>query len=238
MEKEKQAKTKSNINPEEMAELGLHFGHRTSRIHPKMMPYIYGTRNTVHIIDLNQTVEKLEQALVFIQKLISEQKILLLVGTKIQFKDLVKDIATESNLSYVNQRWLGGTITNFEIIKKRVDYFKELERKKKDRELEKYTKKERSELDKELKDLETKFGGIKKLEKTPDAIFILDIKKDILAIKEARKKGIKIIAIADTNVDPTLVDYPIPANDDAISSVKYILEKVKDTVLKTKPESK
>ncbi len=238
MEKEKQAKTKSNINPEEMAELGLHFGHRTSRIHPKMMPYIYGTRNTVHIIDLNQTVEKLEQALVFIQKLISEQKILLLVGTKIQFKDLVKDIATESNLPYVNQRWLGGTITNFEIIKKRVDYFKELERKKKDRELEKYTKKERSELDKELKDLETKFGGIKKLEKTPDAIFILDIKKDILAIKEARKKGIKIIAIADTNVDPTLVDYPIPANDDAISSVKYILEKVKDTVLKTKPESK
>jgi len=238
MEKEKQAKSKSNINPEEMAELGLHFGHRTSRIHPKMMPYIYGTRNTVHIIDLNQTVEKLEQALVFIQKLISEQKILLLVGTKIQFKDLVKDIATESNLPYVNQRWLGGTITNFEIIKKRVDYFKELERKKKDRELEKYTKKERSELDKELKDLETKFGGIKKLEKTPDAIFILDIKKDILAIKEARKKGIKIIAIADTNVDPTLVDYPIPANDDAISSVKYILEKVKDTVLKTKPESK
>ncbi|MEA3344615.1 MAG: 30S ribosomal protein S2, partial [Patescibacteria group bacterium] len=143
-----------------------------------------------------------------------------------------------SNLPYVNQRWLGGTITNFEIIKKRIEYFKELERKKKDRELEKYTKKERSELDKELRDLETKFGGIKELEKAPDAIFVLDIKKDVLAIREARKKGIKIIAIADTNVDPTLVDYPIPANDDAILSVKYILEKVRDTILKTKPESK
>jgi len=235
MEKEKQIKSKLNLNLEEMAEMGLHFGHRTSRIHPKMMPYIYGTRNTVHIIDLNKTAEKLEQALDFIQKLVSEDKILLLVGTKIQFKDLVKDIATKSNLPYVNQRWLGGTITNFEIIKKRIEYFKELERKKKDRELEKYTKKERSEMDKELKDLEAKFGGIKTLEKTPDAILVLDIKKDILAIREARKKGIKIIAIADTNVDPTLVDYPIPANDDAISSVKYILEKIKDAILKSKP---
>jgi small subunit ribosomal protein S2 len=235
MEKEKQTEFKSDINLEEMAGLGLHFGHKTSRVHPKMKPYIYGTRNTVHIIDLTQTAVKLQEALDFIKKLISEDKVLLLVGTKIQFKNLIKDIAIKSNLPYVNQRWLGGTITNFEIIKKRIEYFKELERKKKDRELEKYTKKERSELDKELKDLEVKFGGIKRLEKAPDAILVLDIKKDILAIREARKKGIKIIAIADTNVDPTLVNYPIPANDDAISSVKYILEKVKDTILKIKP---
>ncbi len=223
-----------NISLEEMAEAGLHFGHRTSRVHPKMKPYIYGMRNTIHIIDLNKTVEKFKEALKFIQKLISENKILLLIGTKVQIKDLVKNIAVDCNLPYVNERWLGGTLTNFGIIKQRIEYFKELERKKEARELEKYTKKERADIDKELKKLENKFGGIKKLEKVPDAVFIIDIRKDILVIREARKKGIKIIGIADTNVDPCLVDYPIPANDDAISSVKYILEKVKEVILKAR----
>lgn len=232
--KKETKKTDFGLNPEEMAEAGLHFGHRTSRIHPKMKPYIYGVRNTIHIIDLNKTAEKFKEALKFIQKLISENKILLLVGTKVQIKDLVKNIALDCDLPYVNERWLGGTLTNFKTIKKRVEYFKELERKKKDRELEKYTKKERADLDKELKKLEIKFGGIKELEKIPDAIFVVDIRKDILVVKEARKKGIKIIAITDTNVDPSLVNYPIPANDDAISSVKYILEKVKEVILKAK----
>jgi len=228
--KEKTKKVDFKLDTEEMAQAGVHFGHRTSRVHPKMQPYLYGVRNTVHIIDLEKTKEKFEEALKFIQELISENKILLLVGTKIQVKDLVKEIAKDCSLPYVNERWLGGTFTNFEIIKKRIEYFKDLEKKKATGELEKYTKKEKAKIDQELRDLEIKFGGIKDLEKLPDAIFVIDMKKDDLAVKEARMKGIKVIGISDTNVDPTLADYPIPANDDAISSVKYILEKVKEVI--------
>lgn len=226
--------TDFKLDIEEMAEAGLHFGHRVSRVHPKMEPYLYGVRNTVHIIDLEKTKEKFEEALKFIQELISEGKVLLIVGTKIQFKEMVKEIARDCNLPYVNERWLGGTFTNFATIKKRIEYFKDLEKKKEEGELEKYTKKERAKIDKELKDLEMKFGGIKNLETLPDAILVLDMKKDALAVKEAKRKGIKVIGIADSNVDPTLADYPIPANDDAISSVKYILEKIKEVILKSK----
>jgi len=223
-----------NLNTEEMAKAGLHFGHRTSRIHPKMQPYLYGVRNTVHLIDLEKTKEKFAQALKFIQKLTSENKTILMVGTKIPLKDLVKNTAEELGWPFVNERWLGGTFTNFEVIKKRVEYFKGLEKQKKEGELEKYTKKERAKIDQELKKLEIKFAGLKNLEKLPEAIFVLDIKKDDLAIKEAKAKGIKIIGICDTNTDPTLTDYPIPANDDAISSVKYILERLKEVIIKTK----
>jgi small subunit ribosomal protein S2 len=222
------------LDTEEMAQAGLHFGHRTSRVHPKMIPYLYGVRNSVHIIDLEKTKEKFEEALKFIQELISEKKILLLVGTKIQAKDLVKNVATECGLPYVVERWLGGTFTNFETIKKRIEYFKDLEKKKAGGELEKYTKKERAKIDQELKDFEFKFGGIKNLERLPDAIFVLDMKKDDLAVKEARMKGIKVIGISDTNCDPTLADFPIPANDDAISSLKYILEKIKEAIKNAK----
>jgi small subunit ribosomal protein S2 len=227
-----------NIDIEEMAKAGLHFGHRTSRIHPKMKPYLFGVRNGVHIIDLEKTAEKLKETLTFIQQLISEDKTLLLIGTKVQAKDLVKSTAKECSLPYVSERWLGGTFTNFETIKKRMDYFKEMEKKKAEGELEKYTKKERLEMDKKLKELETKVGGIKELTKLPDAIFVLDMIKDKLAIKEAKKRGIAIIALSDSSSDPTLVDYAIPANDDAISSLKYILDKVKEVVLAAKPKEK
>lgn len=237
---EKKEKTKEennfNLDLDEMSQAGLHFGHRTSRIHPKMEPYISGVRNTVHIIDLEKTKEKLEEALKFIQGFISENKVLLLVGTKIQAKDLVKKIAQECGFHYVAERWLGGTFTNFEVIKKRIEYFKDLERKKQEGELEKYTKKERAQIDQELQELEKKFSGIKDLNRLPDAVFILDMKKDKLAAKEARRMRIKVIGISDTNIDPTLADYPIPANDDAISSIKYILEKVKEVIKKTKSE--
>jgi len=229
-------KSNFGINPEEMTEAGLHFGHRVSRCHPKMKPYLFGVRNTVHIIDLEKTARKLEEALNFIQKLISEEKILMIVGTKIQAKELVKKIAQDCGLPYVSERWVGGTFTNFEIIKKRIDYFKDLERKKIQKEFEKYTKKEQAKIEEELNDLEIKFGGIKNLEKIPDAILVLDMKKDKVAIAEARKKGIKIIAIADTNVDPDWADYPIPGNDDAISSIKYILEKVAEVIKKARKE--
>ncbi len=225
------------IKVDDMAQAGLHFGHKTSKVHPKMKPYLFGVRNSVYIIDLEKTAEKLKEALKFIHDLISEKKVILLVGTKIQVKDMVKDVAKECNLPYVSERWLGGTFTNFENIRKRVEYFKDLENKKTTGELEKYTKKERAIFDRELKELELKFGGIRNLTQFPDAIFVLDPKKDILAVKEAKAKGIKIIGISDTSNDPTLLDYPIPANDDAISSVKYILNKTKEAILKTKPRS-
>ena len=237
-EKKKKVDKKEDfkLNPDEMAEAGLHFGHRTSRVHPKMKPYIFGNRNTVHLIDLEKTVEKFKQALEFIKEIISDDKTLLLIGTKVQVKDITKDFAKECGLPYITERWLGGTFTNYQTLKQRIEYFKELEEKKEKGELEKYTKKERAKMDKELSNLETKFGGIKDMQGLPDAIFVLDMKKDSLAVKEARMKGVKIVSIADTNVDPTLADYPIPANDDAISSVKYILEKVKEVILKSKPK--
>lgn len=226
------------LDLQEMAKAGLHFGHRTSKIHPKMMPYLQGVRNTVHIIALEKTKEKLAEALKFIQQLILENKTLLLVGTKIQVKDLVKEMALEWGLPYVQERWLGGTFTNFAVLKKRIEYLKELEQKLGDSELmEKYKKKEKAQMQKELKDLKVKFDGFRNLERIPEAIFVFDMKKDSLAVKEARAKGAKVIAISDTNTDPTLADYPIPANDDAISSLKYIAEKVKEVIKNAKGKS-
>lgn len=236
-EDKKDVKSEENfgIILEEMAKAGLHLGHHVSKINPKMKPYIFGPKNDVNIIDLDKTAEKFTEALKFIGKIISENKFLLLVGTKIQIKNLLKETAKECGLPYVNERWLGGLFTNFGIVKKRMDYFKDLEKKKGSGDFEKYTKKERAKFEKELRDLERKCGGIKNLEKLPDAIFVCDMIKDETAIKEAGKKNIPIIAITDTNTDPSLVDFPIPANDDAITSVKYILEKIKEVILKNRP---
>lgn len=239
--KEKPQKIKNNdfkLDTEEMTRAGLQFGHSTSRINPKMNPYISTVRNTVHIIDLEKTKEKLTEALSFIRDLVSKEKILLLIGTKIQTKDLAKEIARECQLPYINERWIGGTFTNFDIIKKRIEYFKDLERQRTEGELEKYTKKEKAKFDHKIKGLEVKFGGIKDMTVLPDAIFVLNMKKDALAIKEAKMKGIKVIGVVDTNLDPTLADYPIPANNDAISSLKYILEKTKEVILKAKTKPK
>lgn len=225
-----------NLDLDEMAQAGLQFGHKTSRCHPKMKPYLYGTRNSIHIINLDETKEKFVQALKFIQELISQNKTLLLVGTKIQIKGLVKEIAVECGLPYVSERWLGGTLTNFETILKRIEYFNDLARKKESGELQKYTKKEQAKFNKNLYNLERKFGGIKKMSQVPDVVLVLDIRKNDLAVKEAKMKKIKVIGVIDTNCDPTLVDYPIPANDDSASSIKYILEKVKEVILKAKSE--
>jgi len=230
-------KNKIDINSDEMMKAGVHLGHRVSRLHPKMKDYIFGVRNTIHIIDLEKTVVEFEKALNFIKELVEKQGIILLVGTKTPLKRLVKETAVECDIPYVSERWLGGTFTNFKVILKRIEYFRELERKQKEGELEKYTKKERVDFDKELKKLELKFGGIKNLNKIPEAVFVCDVRKDILAVKEARVKGVKIIAMVDTNVDPNLVDYAIPANDDAITSVRYILEKVKQVILDSKSKN-
>lgn len=223
-----------NLDVEEMMEHGLHLGHRTTRGNPKMKPYILGVRNTVHLIDLEKTLDKFKEALEFIHSVIAEDKIILFVGTKIQTKDLVKELAEEFNQPYVTERWLGGTFTNFSIIAKRVKYLKELEEKARTGELQKYTKKERIKINLEMERLKIKFEGLKNLSDLPEAIFVLDMNNNAPAVKEARIKGVKVIGVSDTNADPTLADYPIPANDDAISSVKYILEKVKQTISKAK----
>lgn len=237
-ELEKNSKNNNfNIDLVEMAKAGLQFGHQISRRHPKMEPYLAGERNAVHIIDLEKIAQKLREALKFIQELISEDKILLFVGTKVPIKNLIKDIATQCGMPYVAERWLGGTFTNFETISQRIEYFKDLEKKRTEGVFENYTKKERAKIDQKLRDLEEKFGGLRDLQSLPDAIFVVDMKKDEIAIREAKKKGVKIIAIAHTNVDPTLVDFPIPANDDSISSVKYILEKVKEVIHKAKSKT-
>ncbi len=227
-----------SLNPETeaMVKAGLHFGSVVSKINPKMKPFLYGVRNGVHIIDVDKTAEKLKEALDFIKNLVSERKIILLVGTTVQSKELIKSIAVECNLPYVSQRWLGGTLSNFEIIRKRVQYFIDLEQKKKEGELDKYTKKEQAQLNKELAKLETKFGGIKSLSKMPDAVFVINTRADYLAIKEARQKNIKVIAVVDTDGDPSEIDYPVPANDDAVSSVAYILNRVKEVILNASPK--
>jgi len=219
----------TKISVDEMTENGVHLGHRTSKLHPSMEEFVVGIKNTVHIINLEKTKEFFEKALDYIEK---ESPKLMIVGTKIPLQKLVKEMAQEANTPYVTARWLGGTFTNFTVIKKRAQYYKDLQQKKETGELEKYTKKERIQKEKELQDLSTKFEGIQDLENLPDAVFICDIVKDDLALKEAQMKGVKTIAIVDTNADISQVDYPIPANDDAISSVKYILEKVVSVIKK------
>lgn len=238
VEKKITKKSDFGIDIDEMTKAGVYFGHRVSKCHPKMKPYIIGVKGSDHIniIDMEETKKFLIKALEFIKGLVEDGKIILLVGTKVPTRKLVEEVARECDLFYVSQRWIGGTVTNFKIIRERIDYFKDLEKKKSEGELEKYTKKERLEIDRDLARLEKKFGGIKDLTKLPDAIFVLDMQQDALAIKEARKKNILVIAIADTNADPNLADYIIPANDDAIGSVKYILEKVKEVIVKNKPK--
>lgn len=215
---------------DEMAKAGLQFGHKTSKTHPKMKPYIAGIRNTVHIFNLEKTKELLEASLVFVENLVKEGKLVLLVGTKVQLRELVKGVALECNIPYVSERWIGGTLTNFETIQKRVTYMKELEEKKKTGELEKYTKKEQGQFNKEIEKLQKKYGGVRSLTRIPDVVFICDLDQNMLALREAIKKEVKVVAICDANIDPTPIDYIIPANDDAVSSVRYILEKLKEKI--------
>lgn len=234
-----QVEPQQDKNLQEMAAAGLQFGHKKSRTHPKMKPYISGVRNTVHIIELKYTKEKLDEALAFIKKLIEEDKVLLFVGTKVQVRQLVKETAEEVVLPYVSERWIGGIFTNFDTVSKRIERLNELEQGEKDGSFEKYTKQEQAKIKDEIRILNKKFGGMKNVTKLPDAIFVLDLNEGMLAVREASKKGISIIALADTNTDPSVVDYAIPANDDAVSSVRYILDKVKETIqnAKSKPSA-
>ena len=225
---------KTNLSVEEMEKAGVHLGHRVSRLHPKMKPYVSGIKHTVHTFDLEKTAKAFGKALDFISKVRSKGGVILFVGTKPHIRAQIKQTAIECKMPYVVERWLGGTFTNFETIKKRVDHFKDLEKKKQSGELNKYTKKERLLFDREINGLSLKFEGIRNMEKLPEVVFVVGLDKDMLVARESKMRGIPVMGLVDTNIDPKLIDYPIPANDDAISSVKFILEKVKETILGVK----
>lgn len=222
---------------EEMLKAGMHFGHRTNRWHPKMEQYIFTTKNGIYIIDLKKSQKKLEEALEFMSKLVSENKSILFVGTKNQVSLPMKKMAEEVNQPYIVGKWLGGYLTNFLIVKKSVKKYQDLVEKKESGRLEKYTKKERLEFDRQISKLRERVGGLTNLNKLPDALFIWDIREEETAVKEARQKNIPIIAICDTNVNPELVNYPIPGNDDSTKTITVVMEAIRKTILSSKKKA-
>ncbi len=204
---------------------GIHFGHKKSRWHPSMAPYIYGKRGNIYIIDVAKTEAKLQEALDFIHDLTKQGKQIIFIGTKPNVKRFLESFAAEHNLLYITNRWIGGTLTNFKVLQERVRYFNELKKKTESPEFEEYPKKERREIEKKIESLSKKWAGLKGLKEKPAALFLLDVPSNYLAIKEAKATGVKIIAICDTDADIRQIDYPIPANDDALPAVEYILEK-------------
>jgi len=223
---------------EEMLKAGMHFGHRTSKWHPKMEPFIFGSRKGVHIMDLRKTQKMLGVALEYIKKQTAEGKIVLLVGTKMQVKNTLKKTAEEAGVPYVSSKWLGGFLTNFPIIRNLIRKFIDLSEKRAAGKLDKYTKKERLDFDRQIVKLETNVGGLVSLTKTPDVIFIWDIKKEKTAFTEALKKKIPVVAVCDTNVNPSGVKYIIPSNDDASKGIKLVMNLVKEAILEGKTEAK
>lgn len=221
---------------EQMLKAGMHFGHRTSKWHPKMKPYIFGARNGVYIIDLVKSRKMLESALELIKKFSAEGKTILIVGTKMQAKKTIKTIAEEAGMPYVCEKWIGGCLTNFQVVRKLVKKYNELSSDRASGKLEKYTKKEQLGIDREIEKLERKVGGLVNLTKMPDLIFVWDIKNEATAILEAKKKNIPVAAVCDVNTNPENVNYIIPSNDDATKTIKLILNSVKDAIIEGKKE--
>ena len=224
----------SVVSLEELLEAGVHFGHQARRWNPKMFPYIYTERNGIHIIDLVQTAQLLNQACEFVKKCSQEGKTFLFLGTKRQAAGIIEHEAKKSNSFYVNQRWLGGMLTNWVTIKARVDRLNELEQKEQNGLIDNLPKKEASVVRKELERLRKHLDGIKEMKNLPDLVIIVDQKKETTAIQECIKLGVPTICILDTNCNPEIVDVPIPANDDAIRSIKLVLSKISDSILEGK----
>jgi small subunit ribosomal protein S2 len=207
----------------QLLECGVHFGHQTRRWNPKMKPYIFTERNGIYIIDLQKTVKGLERAYDFVREVSKNSGSVLFVGTKRQAQDPIKDEAIRSGQFFINQRWLGGLLTNFATIRKRVNRMVELQGMDNDGSINKYPKKEIIKLHKDREKLEKSLSGIKDMKEIPDALFVIDPRRETIAVLEARKLGIPVIAIVDTNCDPELIDYPIPGNDDAIRAIELIV---------------
>jgi small subunit ribosomal protein S2 len=225
----------ANVTPavtmKELLEAGVHFGHQTKRWNPKMKEYIFGERNGIYIIDLQKTYRLLQEALQHVQELATQGRIILFVGTKRQAQEAVAEEAQRCGMPYVNERWLGGLLTNFVTVRKSLDRLKELEMVAGDARQERLTKKELARLEKERLKLEKNLLGIKGMKTVPDAVFVIDTRKEAIAVKEARKLKVPVIGIVDTNCDPDEVDYVIPGNDDALRAIKLFAGRMADAIL-------
>ncbi|MDR1702594.1 MAG: 30S ribosomal protein S2 [Sporomusaceae bacterium] len=221
----------SVISMKQLLEAGVHFGHQTRRWNPKMAPFIFTERNGIYIIDLQKTVKKVEDAYNFVRDVALDGKTILFVGTKKQAQDAVKEEALRSDMFFVNERWLGGMLTNFQTIQKRIDRLRQLEDMEEKGMFEVLPKKEVLTLKHEMERLQKFLGGIKNMKKLPGALFVIDPRKERIAVAEARKLGIPIVGIVDTNCDPDEIDYVIPGNDDAIRAVKLLTAKIADAIL-------
>jgi small subunit ribosomal protein S2 len=221
----------ANITMKELLEAGVHFGHQTKRWNPKMKEYIFGERNGIYIIDLQKTLKMFKEASKFVQDLASEGRIVLFVGTKRQAQDAIAEEAGRAGMFYVNQRWLGGLLTNWVTVQKSVKRLKELDDMATDGRYELLPKKEVIKLERERKHLQANLAGIKNMSRLPDAIFVIDSNKEQIAVREARKLGIPVVAVVDTNCDPTVVDYVIPGNDDALRAIRLFTSKISDSVV-------
>jgi small subunit ribosomal protein S2 len=221
----------SNITMKELLEAGVHFGHQTKRWNPKMKPYIFGARNGIYIIDLQKTVRLFKNAYNFVVDAAKDGETFLFVGTKKQAQDSVAEEAQRCGMHYVNQRWLGGMLTNFATVKQSIDRLKRLDAMFADGTIEAYTKKEALKLEKERQKLEKTLGGIKGMGKPPGVLFVIDPKNEEIAVNEAKKLGTRVVAIVDTNCDPDNVDYVIPGNDDAIRAIRLLTSKVADAII-------
>ncbi|WP_306534860.1 30S ribosomal protein S2 [Geobacter sp.] len=221
----------SNVTMKELLEAGVHFGHQTKRWNPKMKPYIFGARNGIYIIDLQKTVRLFKSAYSFVRECAQSGETVLFVGTKKQAQDAIGEEATRCGMYYVNQRWLGGMLTNFSTVKQSIDRLKRLDAMFADGSVEAYTKKEALRLEKEREKLEKTLGGIKGMGKVPGALFVVDPKNETIAISEAKKLGIPVVAVVDTNCDPDPIDYVIPGNDDAIRAIRLLTSKMADAVM-------
>ena len=218
----------------QLLEAGVHFGHQTRRWDPRMAEYIFQARNGIHIIDLQKTSKKIDEAYAFVKEQVEEGKTVLFVGTKKQAQECMKEAAINAGMFYVDQRWLGGMLTNFKTIRTRVERLKKLEAMQEDGTFEVLPKKEVIKLKKEMTKLETNLGGIKEMEELPGVLFIVDPKKENIAILEAKKLGIPVVGLVDTNCSPENIDYVIPGNDDAIRSVKLIAEVIANACIEGK----
>lgn len=223
-----------SISLKELLEAGVHFGHQTKKRNPKMKKYIYNERNGIHIIDLQQTIKLFEEASRFMSNTAAQGKTVLFVGTKKQAQDVVAEEATRCGMPYVNQRWLGGLLTNFATLKKSMKKFKDLQKMKLDGDFEHFSKKDASRLEKKYKKMEKLFIGIKDMENLPDAMFIIDPRKEEIAVGEAKKLNVPLTAVVDTNCDPEKVDHVIPGNDDAIRAIKLFASRISDAIIEGK----
>ena len=218
--------TPNNVSMKSLLEAGSHFGHQTHRWNPRMSTYIYSQRNGIHIIDLQQTLALLSKACDFVESVIAKGQKVLFVGTKVQAQDSIQEEAMKCSMPYINHRWLGGTLTNFETIQSRIEYLLNLEDRQLKGEFARYQKKEALKLQQKINKLNRSLGGIKAMNSLPGAVFIIDIGKDNIAVLEAKKIGIPTVALVDTDCDPTQIDYPIPGNDDAIRSIRLVSNKI------------